>query len=220
MSPLRHLHAGSSTLSGRPARFVSTTLLAPAALLLSVALAGCAGGGGSGGATNTSTTDRVATLTTVAPSNTAGPGEDRGRPQLRLDMSEEEKDRYWTTYKVCLRDHGVQPVRQGAGAPGPFSPTDGEDSLNLDQSGEPKAAYVACAGKLPLQPVELDPEKNPQYADQWNNYIHCLREHGIKLHATSPGNATWDDDVKEAPSSGDYNKWDKQCTMEVFGGKK
>lgn len=217
---------GSAASATRPGAFgrrlVRLPVLRTAAVLLTcVVLSACGGAeaetsGGSGD---------IASLVTSAPTNSAGAGQkaaDTGRPQLRLDMSEEEGERLWTTYKVCLRDHGVAVIQRGAGGPGAVAPDGSTNPLSLDQSGEPKEAYVACANKLPLQPPELDPEKNPEYADQWNDFIRCLRGHGIKMHATSPGNATWDDDVDGDSGAGraDLGKIEKECTMEVFGGKK
>ncbi|MFI6758466.1 hypothetical protein ACIBF5_04885 [Micromonospora sp. NPDC050417] len=220
MSPSPRRGAGSGTRFRRPAA------LRAAVLIACVALSGCvdgAGGAGPGGTTGSGSSDEVASLASVAPSQTptsGGNASDTGRPQLRLDMSDEEEERLWTTYKVCLKDHGVPVIRRGEGGPGAVNQDGSLNDLSLDQSGEPKSAYVACANKLPLQPPELDPDKNPQYADQWNDYIRCLRLRGFKLHVTSPGNATWDDDVNEAPSGGDIGKAEKECTMEVFGGKK
>ncbi|MFK3982849.1 hypothetical protein ACI2K4_21035 [Micromonospora sp. NPDC050397] len=220
--------AGPARAATRPGTFgrriVRLPVLRTAAVLLTcVVLSACGGAktetkssGGSG---------EIASLVTSSPTNSASGGQkaaDTGRPQLRLDMSEEEEERLWTLYNICLRDHGVAVIRRGEGEPGAVNPDGSLNPLSMDQSGEPKEAYVACANKLPLQPPELDPDKNPEYADQWNDYIRCLRGRGIKMHATSPGNATWDDDVNDDPGAPqlDLAKIEKECTLEVFGGKK
>jgi hypothetical protein len=128
------------------------------------------------------------------------------RPQLRLDTSDEESNRLFTAYDDCLVAHGVKvnPVDQ----PGPAGP-----GRRLDQSGEPKSAYVACAAKLPQQPPELDPAINPQYAEQWNDDVRCLRKHGMKVHVTEPGSYTYDDNTSpEVPASLEH-----ECLLEAFG---
>ncbi|SNT65643.1 hypothetical protein SAMN05421812_12492 [Asanoa hainanensis] len=192
----------------------STSLLA-VAVLLAAALAGCGG---------TSTTDtgsgQVASLTTPdVTASATGAATDGGRPQLRLDSTDEEENALWQAYNVCLFEHGVKKNEgRSAGAAG-----DGT-GLSLDQSGEPKAAYVACQNKLPLQPPELDRDKNPNYVSQWNDYVQCLRKRGANIHSLPDGSGwTWDDDVNTAGPGLDEDelpKAEKDCTMEIFGGKK
>jgi len=215
---------GPSRFTGdrRTAGPATTGLVAVALLATGLLVSACGGGGRSGG---------VATLASSPPPGSAasaGSGAPPGsaasaasaaeaeRPQLRLDMSDEEQERLWENYKICLKDHGVKPLDQRG--PGPVGSGTG---LSLDQSGEPKEAYVACANKLPLQPPELDPDKNPNYPQQWNDYIRCERAHGIMLHVTSPGNATFDDNSPPLPSAEEQRKIDQECRTEVFGaGKK
>jgi hypothetical protein len=103
----------------------------------------------------------------------------------------------------------VNPIDQpGAAGPG----------RRLDQSGEPKSAYVACKNKLPLQPPELDEDKNPNYAQQWNDNVRCLRRNGMKVHVTNPGEWTWDDSNGVVPAN--EAALEKACILEAFGGKK
>ncbi|MGC4814269.1 hypothetical protein ACLQ29_27380 [Micromonospora sp. DT228] len=188
-----------------------------AAVTLLAALAGCGGASDADQGTASGTGD-VASLTTPSAPTGGTPtgGAANGRPQLRLDTTEEEEEQFWMTYNICLRDHGVQENKgRSAGAAG-----DGP-GLSLDQSGEPKAAYVACANKLPLQPPELDRDKNPNYVSQWNDYVQCLRGRGMKIHSLPDGSGwTYDDGVAN-PSNGldgpALTKVDKECTMEVFG---
>ncbi|MGC4857166.1 hypothetical protein ACLQ24_28320 [Micromonospora sp. DT4] len=185
--------------------------------LLATVLAGC--GGAKSGADTGGTAD-VASLATgsAAPSASATAAAAAGRPQLRLDMNADEQQRLWNTYNYCLRDHGVKELKErSAGAPA------GSGMISLDQSGEPKAAYVACADKLPLQPPELDKEKNPNYVIQRNDYVQCLRGRGMKIHLLPDGSGWTYDDVED-PTGGlvgaAYDKADKECTMEAFRGKK
>jgi hypothetical protein len=186
--------------------------------LIATALSGC-GGAKSDDATHTVDVASLATGSAAPTASTSG-GSATGRPQLRLDMAEDEQDRFWYTYKVCLRDNGVKEFKErSAGAA-----ADGKLAISLDQSGEPKAAYVACANKLPLQPPELDEEKNPNYVSQWNDYVQCLRGRGLKIHSLPDGSGwTYDDGVVD-PSGGltdaAYDKAEKECTLEAFRGEK
>ncbi|MCX5070698.1 hypothetical protein OOJ91_33170 [Micromonospora lupini] len=190
--------------------------------LLAAVLAGCGGATSDAGTGSTAgSTADVASLATAsaAPGVSASGAAGTGRPQLRLDMNEDDKQRLWNTYDYCLRDHGVKENKErSAGAPR------GSGIISLDQSGEPKAAYVACADKLPLQPPELDEEKNPNYVSQWNDYVQCLRGRGMKIHSLPDGSGwTYDDGVAD-PSGGlkgaAYDKAEKECTMEAFHGGK
>jgi len=172
------------------------------AAALTVALAGCSQG---------TRAPSVATLASAGPtvknssSATPGPGQ---RPQLRLDTSDEERDRLFAAYDDCLVGHGVKVVAVQEAAPAGAK-------RRLDQSGEPKSAYLACADKLPLQPRELDPDTNPKFAEQWNDNVRCLRKHGIKVHVTEPGEWTYDDSGFVIPPNQD--QIEQQCIQEAFG---
>ncbi|BCY05386.1 hypothetical protein [Actinoplanes sp. L3-i22] len=151
-------------------------------------------------------TGDVATLASTAPTVAKSEKSD-SRPQLRLDTSDAEAAQYWTAYDDCLVANGVKanPVDQ----PGPAGP-----GRRLDQSGEPKSAYVACAGKLPKQPPELDEDINPNYAAQWNDNVKCLRAHGLKVHVTEPGSWTYDSsDVVIPPNE---TQLEHDCLLEAF----
>ncbi|AEV85088.1 hypothetical protein ACWT_4064 [Actinoplanes sp. SE50] len=150
---------------------------------------------------------RVATLQSAPPAAaTSAPA--ASRPQLRLDTSEEEANRFWTAYDDCLVAHGVKadPVDQ----PGPAGP-----GRRLDQSGEPRSAYTACAGRLPRQPPELDEDANPKYAAQWNDHVKCLRAHGLKVHVTKPGEWTYDSSDGGIPAN--ESQIEHDCLLEAFG---
>jgi hypothetical protein len=160
----------------------------------------------------TAQSHRVASLASSAPSASASPG-GTSRPQLRLDTSDAEKDRLFTAYDDCLVAHGVKvnPVDQAG-------PAGNGPGRRLDQSGEPKSAYVACQDKLPLQPPELDADKNPNYAAQWNDNVKCLRAHGLMVHVTVPGEWTWDSSDSVVP--GNESQIEHACLLEAFGGAK
>src|SRR5690349_2881073 len=128
----------------RKSLLLAATLTAAA---LTAPLAGCSHG---------TQASNVATLASAAPpaesaqnrSASATLGQDQ-RPQLRLDTSDEERDRLFAAYDDCLVGHGVKVVAVQEAAPAGAK-------RRLDNSGEPKSAYLACANKLPLQPKELD----------------------------------------------------------------
>jgi N-dimethylarginine dimethylaminohydrolase len=87
----------------------------------------------------------------------------------------------------------------------------------IDDSGEPKSAYVACQDKLPQQPPELDEDKNPNYAAQYNNYIQCLRKSHLYVHALADGSGwTFDDNVDQPLNQDQQTKVDKTCTEASF----
>lgn len=184
--------------------------------LFATVLAGC--GGAKPDAGGTADVASLATGSAEPSASATAAAAAAGRPQLRLDMNEDEKQRLWNTYNYCLRDHGVREIKErSAAAP------KGSGMISLDQSGEPKAAYVACADKLPLQPPELDEEKNPNYVLQWNDYVQCLRGRGMKIHSLPDGSGwTYDDGVAD-PSGGlegaALSKAEHECTMEAFGGR-
>jgi len=157
---------------------------------------------------------KVPSLASAPPSAPATKGGETtaGRPQIRLDSTEDETVALWDTYADCLVKHGVKELTGDGMAPaiGTHRP--------LDQSGEPKAAYVACAGKKPLGPPELDENLNPNYAAQWNDNVQCLRKKGVKVHVTEPGSWTYDASDTVVPDN--LPELEKQCLLETFGAKK
>ncbi|MFI1995920.1 hypothetical protein [Actinoplanes sp. NPDC020271] len=150
----------------------------------------------------------VATLESAAPTAATASTPSDSRPQLRLDTSDEEAHRFWTAYDDCLVANGVK--TNVVDQPGPAGP-----GRRLDQSGEPESAYLACAGKLPRQPPELDEDINPNFAAQWNDHVKCLRAHGLKVHVTKPGEWTYDSADTVIPPNDDQIEHD--CLLEAFG---
>jgi hypothetical protein len=168
------------------------------ALLGLAALGGCSD-------TPAGAAPQVATISSPSPS-ASSPATASGRPQLRLDTSDEERRRLYLAYDDCLVGHGVKVL---VTMPGP------DGGRRLDDSGEPKSAYLACTGKLPLPPRELDEDSNPNFAAQWNDHVRCLREHGFKVHVTKPGEWTFDTDHGGSPP--DADRIEQDCVLEAFG---
>jgi hypothetical protein len=158
---------------------------------------------------------RVATLDSGQP---AAAGTANTAPavgvQLRLDMTDEEKIKIIENYQECLFNNGVKEVPRDGSAAVPA----GKQKRQLDQSGEPKSAYTACGNKKPLDPVETDPNRNPNFTAQWEANIRCLRTHGLRVHSTKPGGWTYDDDYTQTPDN--LAQIERDCMLETFSGKK
>jgi hypothetical protein len=187
-----------------------TILLSVAAILL---LGACSSPSGH------DTTSKVATLASAgAPSpGTTTSSVDSQRPQIRLDTSDAEHDRLYIAYDDCLVAHGVKVLTGKPGEPQMgISDTIERPSKLLDRSGEPKAAYVACRGKQPLEPPELDESTNPHYAAQWNDNVKCLRSHGLMVHVVKPGEWTYDSSDTVTPPN--QAELEKACMIQAFGG--
>ncbi|UQU63654.1 hypothetical protein COUCH_32415 [Couchioplanes caeruleus] len=135
--------------------------------------------------------------------------------QLRLDMTDDEKARFWDAYGDCLFSHGVKERSKDKDA---MAPAVGTGKRLLDPSGEPKAAYAACASQKPLEPVETDPDRNPNFAAQWQDNVRCLRDHGLMVHVTKPGE--WTYDSSDTPVPDNQQQLERQCMLEAFGAKK
>ncbi|MGA5304468.1 hypothetical protein ACPCHT_31475 [Nucisporomicrobium flavum] len=159
---------------------------------------------------------RVATLESApaAARTSQAAGNPRG-VQLRLDMTDDEKARFWDAYQDCLFSHGVKERSKEKDV---AAPAVGTGKRLLDTSGEPKAAYTACAPQKPLEPVETDPDRNPDFAAQWQENVRCLRAHGLMVHVTKPGE--WTYDSSDTPVPENQQQLERQCMLEAFGAKK
>jgi hypothetical protein len=134
---------------------------------------------------------------------------DSGRPQLRLDGSEEEHRKLNNAWASCLQDHGVKTYTKGsAGAEWIFP--------GVNASDFPASAKV-CASKQPLQPVETDPKKNPHYADDFREWIRCMNSKGLKVVGL-PDNAGWNYASTNQPANSD--EIESSCQLEAFSAKK
>ena len=158
---------------------------------------------------------KVATLASAGPSakpTTAAATATGKGIRLRLDSTEDEQIKLVENYQECLFQNGVKEVADD-GRPRPA----GKTKRLLDESGEPKSAYAACAGKKPLPPAELDENANPNFAAQWEDNVRCLRRHGLKVHTTEPGSWTYDSSDVSVPDN--QEQLEKDCLREAFGAK-
>lgn len=135
---------------------------------------------------------------------------------MRLDSTDEEAELYWAKYHACLKEHGT-PENHGS-APGPRS--DDPNVFPLDVEHAPQSALAACKRYLPLQPPELDADRNPNLDAQWAEAIQCMRKAGLRIHSTGVATEyTYDDDAPPLDPELE-EKVSKRCINEVFGNKK
>jgi hypothetical protein len=145
--------------------------------------------------------------------------DEAGRPQLRLDSSQEEVDLAWQNYYRCLQDHGHKMLNgrtdEHAGPAGDGTVTSPDME---DDSPQSIAAQKACANKLPLQPPELDQTKNPHYLDDYHEYMTCLTDGGLKVHPIEPFGSGWtyDEGVTQTLSDDAQQKLEHDCQLEAF----
>jgi hypothetical protein len=119
------------------------------------------------------TTADVATLQSATPRSSASAAS-AGRPVIRPDTTFDEQARMGQPYMVCLKEQGI-PMRTGEQGLLDFANT--EAKLRAIEAKFQKA----CESKTPIMAPELDPERNPYYADDHENYHECQAERGVDL---------------------------------------
>ncbi|MGW7413714.1 hypothetical protein [Streptomyces sp. NPDC054863] len=213
------------------------SVLAAAALLMSVSLlAGCGGGAGDDGARGTDGKSDVASLDKGEKGEKSAPGSkgdkdgkgatkepkspeeanraaaDSGRPQRRLDTSDEEETRMWNTYFSCLKENGV---KMDTGGP---SVSGGAVERPAEGPAEPKAAYAKCLVKMPLMAPEMDPERNPRYRDDFTEWVRCINSKGVPVKALADGSG-WNYTGTPKMPPAKYHKIENDCKLEAFRDK-
>ncbi|MFE2943330.1 hypothetical protein ACFXKG_30395 [Streptomyces sp. NPDC059255] len=174
----------------------------PRAALLTLAgatalavLTACGGGEAD---TGTSGQGDVASITSPAGEGGSAPPTgaepDSGRPQIRLDSTNEEINRMYEAWTACLRENGAgDKEKTPPDAPG----------------------VKACEGKQPLDPPELDPARNPDYRDDARTMVRCMNKRGIKSVVTEEGWGLEDGASMNAPH---YDEARTDCQVKAFGG--
>ncbi|MFJ6568971.1 hypothetical protein ACIQNU_16245 [Streptomyces sp. NPDC091292] len=188
---------------GRRARAARAALAASVGAALLTVVTACGGGGGgtdksgqgeSGGGGG----DGIASITSPAARDGSAPrasaDPDAGRPRIRLDSTQEEINRLYEAWTACLKENG-------AGDKNKTSP---------DSPG-----VKACAKKQPLDPPELDPARNPEYADDVRTMVTCMNEHGVKSVVMEEGWGLEDGASMNAPG---YHETLTTCQVKAFGG--
>ncbi|MET9627214.1 hypothetical protein ABZX92_07095 [Lentzea sp. NPDC006480] len=146
----------------------------------------------------------VASLQTsgsAAPSSSAAAPTDGEQPRLRMDMTEEEKQRYYDAHTACLAEKDPNATGTGAAPAGRRQYSD--------------EAWQACAKKWPLPPWEMD-SSNPTFKDNWHKNVQCINSRGMKVIETEPG--SWTYDGEQTLPEEERRKIEKDCEQEVFGG--
>jgi hypothetical protein len=129
--------------------------------------------------------------------------------QIRLDSSEEEKRLIQNGWTTCLKKNGVPTYsKKGNG----LDPTGGEWVFPDFKSPAMRGADEACKAKKPIQPPELDKNKNPDYEDDFRKQIQCMDKRGVKVNVRPDGYSY----VGTPPP--DYIKIEHECELEAFGG--
>ncbi|MEU1510772.1 hypothetical protein ABZ490_01210 [Streptomyces sp. NPDC005811] len=164
-----------------------------------VVLTAC-GGGGVGGSDDAGQGGRgdVASITTPAAGGgaaSASADPDAGRPQIRLDSTNEEVNRLYDAWLACLKEHGAAEKYKR-------KPND--------------PSVLACKGKEPLDPPELDPARNPDFSDDTRAMVKCMNEHGIKSVVADGLWALEDGNSLNAPH---YDDIELDCQVKAYGDR-
>lgn len=211
-------------------RTTRSTALATGALALTLLLGACGGGEGVRPAGVAETHDGVASLddgpsrtpdpARSAPAKTSGTA-DEGRPQWRIDSTDEEINLLWDRYYACLKQNGVRfvPARDAAVPSAVGGESDREVVAEPDRR-EPAAAYDACEGKMPMMPDELDEKKNPKYREQFAAQVKCMQNKGAEI-SLNPDFSGWTYATSHPKlSEKQIDDLDRTCMLEAFGGKR
>lgn len=140
---------------------------------------------------------------------------DAGRPRIRLDTTQLEEIRMYQGYLRCLKDHGVPIYSKGNKMPEADPGT--LWFPNMDVAKERPEVEKACLGKKPLHPPELDPQKNPDYMDDYSEWIACDNRRGLKVDPLPDGGG-WNYKPGTTPPR-NADQIDKECMIEAFGGE-
>lgn len=162
---------------------------------------------------------QVASIPTVGSTSASATTTVPGRPQLRLDSSQEEVDLAWQGYNRCLGEHGHRMLdgRTDQHA-GPAGGAEVKAPDMEDDSPQSVAARKACENTQPLQPPELDPATNPNYLDDYHEYMTCLTGGGLRVHPIEPFGTGWtyDDGVTQTLSPDTQQKLEHDCQVAAF----
>jgi hypothetical protein len=128
----------------------------------------------------------------AAPSANTVEAPEADRPHIRLDTTDEEADAMYQAWHKCLKDNG------GVVRTVPVEKSRKEGLLDADKSEQPAASLRACATKEPVTPPELDPQRNPDYLDDFRAWVNCVKDKGLAVTAL-PGAEGWnfDDSVSQ-----------------------
>ncbi|GAB3882311.1 hypothetical protein GCM10029964_039870 [Kibdelosporangium lantanae] len=89
-----------------------------------------------------------------------------------------------------------------------------------DDSPRSKAAREKCKVRMPMQPPELDPARNPHYVDQYHDWVKCINAHGVPVTENDPPGSGWTYAGDSALSPDARDKVVDDCQMSAFGGRR
>ena len=124
-------------------------------------------------------------------------GPTRGRPQFRLDDTDQRRTAIQSAYSQCLIDHGAPELKPGEGgsrdstAAAAGEGADGKPVGPFVGDPVPASASAACLSKLPVMPVELEARSNPRFHDQSLDYVACLEDGGLHVTLLNDENLDW-----------------------------
>jgi hypothetical protein len=124
--------------------------------------------------------------------------------QERLDDTPQRQNEILQAYENCLHDHG---------APGVWLPQLRSWKVSFEDSSQVTAAELqSCASKKPIPAPELDPTKNPRYAQDVQADAQCARDHGISITIGADG--WW---MPTDPNQSGIDTVARQCLIQAFG---
>jgi hypothetical protein len=123
-------------------------------------------------------------------------GPTRGRPQFRLDDTDQRRTAIQSAYSQCLIDHGAPELKPGDGSRGSMAAAAGEGADGKPvgpfvADPVPASASAACLTKLPVMPVELEAGTNPRFHEQSLAYVACLEDGGLHVTLLNDKNLDW-----------------------------
>lgn len=192
-----------------------TTRLLTALLMATPLLAGCSDTPEEPGVATLPTTSGAVATDAGGPAPTATETEvasseppSSERPVLRVDDTEQRRRALWNVYNTCLLDHGAQePPPDGMGV--------ALGDVLVDYPG-PKEAQQACLHLEPVQPPALDAATNPDFQEQAQEYVECLREGGLWVERLSSDSLDWTYSA-DHPVPDDSAETEQRCLLETFG---
>jgi hypothetical protein len=143
-----------------------------------------------------------------AASNPAPKDPDSRRPQLRLDMTDDEEAGLYDAWMQCLKDAGV-PLERTASGHLIWTTNEAKEKANTP------AVHEACDGKEPLIPAELDPDRNPYYEEDRMATIRCEIAQGIPWESNG-GKYDYPPDITD-PKQLEIRR---QCRIKNMNGKR
>ncbi len=146
------------------------------------------------------------------PADAATPG---GRPQFRLDDTDERRTALVNAYSQCLLDHGAtrNEGREAAAAAAP----EGSSGTPLISVADPvpAEASAACVELLPLLPPEVEAATNPDFREQSMAYVACMKDQGLWVQLLNNSNLDWTYRA-DHPVPENSDQIEQDCLVEAF----